>query len=70
MKPKPTPDRITIKTGLTKSKVDAYWRILGFEKEYWMSQPPAMRYELALNHLLAQCEQTEARLNEIKPIDS
>lgn len=66
MESKPTPERITIKTGLTKAKVDGYWRVLGFERDYWMSQAPAMRYELALNHLLAQCEANELDLDEIE----
>lgn len=52
---KPTPDRVSIKTRLTKARIDNYWRELGYSKEYWLEEcSAALRYELVLDYLLNQ----------------
>jgi hypothetical protein len=68
--PKETPERVYIKTTLTKDRVDQYWRVLGFSEDYWLKQcSPAQRYEHVIDYLLTQAESTESSLDAIKPLD-
>jgi hypothetical protein len=65
-----TPDRVYIRTQLTRDKVDGYWQNLGFSKEYWMRQcSPAMRYEHVIDYLLRQAETSEQKLDGIKHLE-
>jgi hypothetical protein len=64
--PKPTGNRVTIKTTLTSSFVDNYWtNIPDMTETAWLRyMSPAQRYEVVLEHMIARIQADQRALNE------
>lgn len=65
------PDRITIKTQLTRARVDNYYRELrGMDANTWLKVfSPAQRYEAVLNDLLSKLERSRDNLDTLEGMD-
>jgi hypothetical protein len=63
--PKPTGNRVTIKTELTASFVDTYWpNIPDMTETAWLRyMSPAQRYEVVLEHVISRLHAEQAKLN-------
>ena len=67
---KENPERVTIKTALTQSRVNNYYKVLNMSRDTWMkAMTPTQRYEAALNDLLDKLEKAQGALDDLEGLD-
>lgn len=64
------PDRVRIKTELTATQVNSYYKVLNMSQDTWIKNfTPAERYELVISDLLNKLAKGNIALGEVKNID-